>query len=753
MSTQLGTLVVDLVADATRYKSGLADTENATKGWAGRISGVAQNALKVGMVGAAAALTASLGAVGVAAFQVSTQTQQAAADMAAGLGLPIDAANEFAEVARQVYGNNFTDSVRTAGEAVAEVARQFELAADNPALQRITEQAISLEDTFGTGVTESVAAARQLMQDFGLTSDQAFDFITAGYQRGLDSSGDFLDSVTEYSTQFANGGADAGQFFSVLETGMQAGMLGTDKAADAFKEFRLRIIDGSSSTAGALDLIGLSADEMTAAIDSGSMTAADAFVLVTQKLSETESASVRMQAGAGLLGTQFEDLGDTAVAALSMTSVQMADLAGSTDALDNKYATFSDRAAGMWRKITVAVSPLTDEVLRLAEEAMPSVEAGIQAATPLIISMAAGIGPLVERVTGWIEKWNQLDERTKRIITVVGAVVAAIGPVLAVLGPLITVISTVITVAGAVAPVLGVIGVALTALTGPIGLIILAVVALVAAWKTDFLGLRTHTLNILGALKTGFSGMVTAVRGNWTQLGPWLASTTRSSMQQVQSAWDSVMQRLPQGVRTQMTAITGIFRTGFSAHRQIVMASLQFMRGDFRGGMELLRGAAQSGLDMIGQVFQWQVQNIQNIFKYQNWMGLGWDIVQGVARGIQNGAGAIISAARQAAYDALRAAMAALGINSPSTVAAEMVGEPFAEGIGVGIDRGMGDLTRNIGFGLDGMVGSVAPTSTGSAGVGSINVTQYFGEGADRAAVAAGAQDGLLAGLRQAGLR
>ena len=111
-----------------------------------------------------------------------------------------------------------------------------------------------------------------------------------------------------------------------------------------------------------------------------------------------------------------------------------------------------------------------------------------------------------------------------------------------------------------------------------------------------------------------------------------------------------------------------------------------------------------------------------------------------------------MNAAQQAAQQALQAARNFLGINSPSAVAAEQIGQPIAEGIGVGMGDGLNDLTRTIGSGLNAMIGGIAPAGASPGGV-SINVTQYFGDGADRATVAMGAQYGLLAGLRQAGLR
>lgn len=68
-----------------------------------------------------------------------------------------------------------------------------------------------------------------------------------------------------------------------------------------------------------------------------------------------------------------------------------------------------------------------------------------------------------------------------------------------------------------------------------------------------------------------------------------------------------------------------------------------------------------------------------NAFKSINWYNLGANIIQGVINGISENVGAIASAARNAAYNALQAAKDFLGISSPSR-AFEEVGAYSDEG-------------------------------------------------------------------------
>ena len=165
--------------------------------------------------------------------------------MTASLGLTNEEAEKFKEIAETVYTAGFGEDLAGAFDAVTLAQQKL---GDNAEVDigKVTTQALGLQSVFGVDLNDSLGAVETLMSQFGLTSTEAFNFVSAGFQKGLNGSGDFLESINEYSTQFSNGGADAGQFFSVLESGFSEGILGTDKAADAFKEFRVRIKDGKA---------------------------------------------------------------------------------------------------------------------------------------------------------------------------------------------------------------------------------------------------------------------------------------------------------------------------------------------------------------------------------------------------------------------------------------------------------------------------------------------------------------------------
>jgi hypothetical protein len=387
-------------------------------------------------LGAAGLAAAGVAAIGASAFNTANDLDQATARIQDGLGLTVDEAERLGAVATDVFANNFGESIDDAAAALVTV-RQNMQGLDASQLQGATEAAFNLQSAFGVDLADSTNAANTLMSNFGLTSQQAFDFIASGMAQGLNSSGDFLDTIGEYSTQFANGGADAGQFFSTLESGLQGGMLGTDKAADLFKEFRLRIQDGSDTTIAGLSQLGLSWEEINAGLADGSITAADAFTLVQDAISATEDPTVRMQAGAALMGSQFEDLGDSAVAGISLATTSLEDMAGASENTGAQGATFSARFEGSMRKLQVALLPVGEELLKLAEQYMPYVEQALEALAPWI---AEHLPKAIEGLMAW---WTDLNEGIWVVQTALGQVQTAIQPLIDAFGNLWNSVSSV----------------------------------------------------------------------------------------------------------------------------------------------------------------------------------------------------------------------------------------------------------------------------------------------------------------------
>lgn len=118
--------------------------------------------------------------------------------------------------------------------------------------------------------------------------------------------------------------------------------------------------------------------------------------------------------------------------------------------------------------------------------AMDSFNQALGSLTESLMPVATKI---IQTITEWMNKFNSLDQSTKNIILVIGGLVAAIGPVLLILGKVITAGSSIIGVVSKIAGAIGGLSVGtgalstvLTALTGPIGIVLAVITALGAAF-------------------------------------------------------------------------------------------------------------------------------------------------------------------------------------------------------------------------------------------------------------------------------
>lgn len=368
----VGELVTTLTLDSTQFDSSLSGSETKLNALGSSMGLLA--------AGAVAALAAGFVAVGKAAFDFAAEADQANKTIQAQLGITAQEAEKLGDVATEVFKNNFGDSLTDAAEGVTEVQRQLGELVSADELGALTTNAFRLRDAFGLEVGESVNAVKTLMSEFGLTGQQAYDFITKGMQNGLNANGDFLDSVGEYSNLMADNGFAAEEFFSLMETGQLGAALGTDKVADSFKEFGIRIQEMSDEVWGPDGVLqsslGLSAERVTElfnGMQDGSVTVADMYKEVAPLLGAMENDIHRNTAGVALFGTQWEDMGADAMLALDSTATSLESMAGATEGLDVQYENLGAVFETLNRRAIVAIQPIGDALLQLANEVMPYV--------------------------------------------------------------------------------------------------------------------------------------------------------------------------------------------------------------------------------------------------------------------------------------------------------------------------------------------------------------------------------------------
>lgn len=403
-------------------------------------------------------VTAPLTAVGTAAVKFSSDSQDAFQQFAAATGTATEEMGKYKDMINNVYKDNFGESINDVAEAMATVNQNMSYL-DDSALQRCTEYAYTLSDTFGYDVAESTRAADTLIKNYGVSAREAFNLITQGAQSGMDYSGEMIDSINEYSVQFKKLGLDAEDMFSIFANGAQNGAFNLDKVGDAVKEFSIRAIDGSDTTKQGFEALGMDAAKMAERLGAGGDSAKEAFNEVIKGLAEMDDPVAQSAAGVNLFGTMWEDLGPQVITSMSTASDAIDKSKESVEKLVNvKYDTLSGALGGLWRTIQV------DVLQPIGNQLIPYVTKGIS---------------FIQKFT---DKWNKLEPATQKTIVKFGMVAAATGPVLLGFGKVSTGIGTLVSDTGKIGSVLkkltgesGFSGLA-KVMTGPFGIAAAAVV-------------------------------------------------------------------------------------------------------------------------------------------------------------------------------------------------------------------------------------------------------------------------------------
>lgn len=184
--------------------------------------------------------------------------EKALNSLQAQTGLTAEEMTKYKDVLEDVYTGNFGESQEEVANVLA-LIKQTTNETNPSKLKDMTENLFTLRDTYDYDFVETLRAVNMLMEQFGVTGDEAFNLIAQGSQKGLNKNGDLLDTINEYSVHYKQLGYDANEFFNSLENGSKAGTFSIDKLGDAMKEFGIRSKDTNSSTQEGFTLLGYGA--------------------------------------------------------------------------------------------------------------------------------------------------------------------------------------------------------------------------------------------------------------------------------------------------------------------------------------------------------------------------------------------------------------------------------------------------------------------------------------------------------------
>ena len=358
---------------------------------------VAKKATKWGLGIATAAVTAAT-AIGGMAVNTTQEMNKATDSFIASTGEATEKTEQYNQVLGNIYRNNYGEDFQDIADSMAQVKTQLGEINDTE-LQNVTEDALALRDTFGFEVNESVRAAKMLMDQFGISSSEAYNLIAQGAQQGLDKNGDLLDSINEYSVHFKQNGLSATDMFNTFKAGADSGAFSIDKVGDAIKEMGIRMKDGSATEA--LKSMNMDAKELESAFAEGGEKGSEAFNKIITGLANIKNPLEQNQAGVAIFGTMWEDLGADAVLAMANTEGQFNQLTDTMGQIKEiKYDNLSDMFEALKRNAEMllvplgnALMPILQQIVQFLMDNMPLIEGVIQQIAPVITDLFGQLLP------------------------------------------------------------------------------------------------------------------------------------------------------------------------------------------------------------------------------------------------------------------------------------------------------------------------------------------------------------------------
>lgn len=374
----------------------------------GKISDLGENVQKAG---------ALIVTAGVALGKMALDAEQDLSTLSGRLGVTTEEAESLKQVAKNLYNDGFGDSLEECVNDLVLLQQNIKDTADMTDEQKgkLLEQISTVKTLFGVESEELTRTLNNMLQNGVIDNIQeGLDLITVGFQNGLNSSGDLLDVLYEYSPQFKKLGLDGESALEMIKAGLDAGGYNADKMADALKELSIRVIDGSNTTKEGFELIGKNADEMAKKFAAGGDTAKQALDETIEALKNMEDPIKQDLAGVNLFGTMWEDSSKQAILAMGDVGTGLGDITDAT----KKAGEEVNNSIG--NQFTASIRKLKDSLIPLGE-----------ALLPVLDDVIDGIGDISNVI-------SKLDPELIKSVAKFGAFSLAIGTCINVTGNLVT---------------------------------------------------------------------------------------------------------------------------------------------------------------------------------------------------------------------------------------------------------------------------------------------------------------------------
>lgn len=382
--------------------------------------------------------------IGTKAMDAYAETENAVTKVNAYFGETGQAAEDTANVIKSVYSDGVGESMDSVADAVLMVKKNLGDLSETD-LTNLTQQAITLDELYGIDMNETLRGVDSLMQQYGLTAQEAMDYIVVGTQNGLDKTNELGDNLSEYAGKFSQAGYSASEYFQLLDNGLKNGAYNLDKVNDAINEVTTRLVDGTIGES--IGSFSTKTQELFTSWQNGGATQKQVIDSIVADIGNCTNQQEALNLAALAFGTMAEDGNLKFITSLTSVGSTYDSVKGSAQGMFDATTTPMQQMESNTRKLQQALVPLGEKLAELANAILPP-----------LVSVITTIGGWFERLPGPVQNFVIILGALLAAFTALTPVIAAISVAMGALNiSMLPIIAVIAAVAAAIAGIIAII--------------------------------------------------------------------------------------------------------------------------------------------------------------------------------------------------------------------------------------------------------------------------------------------------------